>query len=131
VAYVNLHTDAFKERGGEAALTSYGNSTDVTFTTLGVRPEANFLLGSVRTALRGSLGWRHGFGDLAPVSTVSFYTGDSFDITGVPLVEDAALIEAGLDFDMSSRTRLGVSYGGQFGKGALDQDVRGNITLTF
>ena len=131
VAYVSLHTDAFAERGGEAALASDGNSTNVTFTTLGLRPEGSVTLGAMNTTLRGSVGWQHGFGDMVPVSHVSFAGGSSFGITGVPLAEDAAICEGGLDLNVSDRTSLGVSYRGQFGGSATDQDVRGNITLRF
>jgi outer membrane autotransporter protein len=131
VAYVSLHTNAFSERGGEAALASDGNSTNVTFTTLGLRPEGHFTLGAINTTLRGSVGWQHGFGDLAPVSHVSFAGGSSFGVTGAPLAEDAAVTEAGLDLNVSDRTSLGVSYRGQFGGDATDQDVRGNVTLRF
>ncbi|MFX8573833.1 autotransporter domain-containing protein, partial [Acinetobacter baumannii] len=37
LAYVSLHTDAFTEKGGAAALTSAATATDTTFSTLGLR----------------------------------------------------------------------------------------------
>ncbi|MGH6762629.1 MAG: autotransporter outer membrane beta-barrel domain-containing protein [Phyllobacterium sp.] len=58
LAYVNLHTDGFTEKGDAAALTSHGETTDTTFTTLGLRGSAGFVLGTVKATARGMLGWR-------------------------------------------------------------------------
>ena len=55
------------------------------------------------------------FDDITPGAALAFAsTGIGFDVTGVPLAEDSALIEAGLDLNLSPTATLGVSYSGQF-----------------
>ncbi len=52
-------------------------------------------------------------------------------VYGVPLAEDSALIDAGLDFTLGPRTTAGVSYSGQFGDGVSDNGVKGRFTWLF
>jgi uncharacterized protein with beta-barrel porin domain len=49
----------------------------------------------------------------------------------VPLAEDTALIEAGLDINLSPTATLGASYSGQFGDGVGDNAVKGRFTWLF
>jgi uncharacterized protein with beta-barrel porin domain len=52
-------------------------------------------------------------------------TGIGFTVFGVPLAEDSALIDAGLDFNLAPNVTVGVSYSGQFGDGVADNAVKG------
>jgi len=54
-----------------------------------------------------------------------------FSITGVPLAEDSALIDAGLDLALGPNTTAGVSYSGQFGDGVQDNAVKGRFAWLF
>ncbi|MGA3882270.1 autotransporter outer membrane beta-barrel domain-containing protein, partial [Bacillus pumilus] len=69
LAYVSLHTDAFTEKGGAAALTSAATATDTTFSTLGLRTSTTFDIGGTVLTARSVVGWRHAFGDATPFST--------------------------------------------------------------
>ncbi|WP_421913284.1 autotransporter outer membrane beta-barrel domain-containing protein [Mesorhizobium sp.] len=131
LAYVNLHTDGFAERGGDAALTSASSSTDAAFTTLGVRISSGFTVGGVAATARGMLGWRHAFGDVAPLSTFAFAGGNAFTIAGVPISSDAALVELGVDLRFASNATLGLSYAGQFGADASDNGFKAKLDLSF
>lgn len=132
LAYVNLHTRTFTERGGAAALTSGSADTNTTFTTLGLHASTNVNLGATAAMLKGTFGWRHAFGDVVPNAAMRFTGGgDAFTIAGVPISRNAAVIEAGLDFALSSAATLSVSYGGQFGSGVTDQSVRANFNMKF
>ncbi|MDH7794226.1 MULTISPECIES: autotransporter domain-containing protein [unclassified Beijerinckia] len=132
LAYVNLHTNSFRETGKAAALTGAGASTSTTFTTLGLRATTSFTLGGTTAALRGMLGWRHAFGGTVPLTTMALAgSGSAFTIGGVPITRDAAVMEAGLDFALSPNAILGVSYGGQFGSGLSVQSVKANFNLKF
>jgi outer membrane autotransporter protein len=131
-AYVNLHTGDFSEQGGAVALTSRGGDTDTSFTTLGLRGSTGFMLfGTMTATARGSLGWRHAYGDITPVSVASLAGGDAFSIAGVPIAVDEAVAEAGFDLHVNGRTTIGLCYSGQFGSGATDQSVRGDFTVRF
>ncbi|MFZ2154972.1 MAG: autotransporter domain-containing protein [Bradyrhizobium sp.] len=132
LAYVNLSTNGFTEKGGAAALTSQGGNTGVTFTTLGLRTSTGFTLGNGENlTARGMLGWRHAFGDTTPVSTVAFTGGSPFSIAGVPVARDGAVVDLGLDLNLTRNATLGLTYGGQFGSGVTDQTVRGNFAVRF
>ena len=132
LAYVNLHTDGFTEKGGASALESTGTNTGTTFTTVGIRASKDFMLSGTNVKARGMIGWRHAFGDTTPLSRVSFAGGDMFTIAGVPIAKDAAVIEAGLDFGITEKATLGLSYSGQIGSGGTrDHGFRADYRVNF
>ena len=131
LAYVSLHTDGFTERGAAAALSSKSNTTDTTFTTLGLRASAPLSLGATDAKVRGMLGWQHAFGDTTPFSTMAFGTGSAFSVAGTPIAEDAAIIEAGIDFALTGNASLGVTYTGQFGSGTTQNAVDAKLDVRF
>ena len=53
------------------------------------------------------------------------------NLPGVPLAEDSALLDAGLDFALGTNTTAGVSYSGQFGDGVQDNAVKGRFAWLF
>lgn len=130
LAYVSLKTDAFRETGGAAALSGADSRTGTTFTTLGLRASQDVAVGTMSGVIRGTIGWRHAFAE-TPLSVVSFAGGSSFVVAGVPIARHAAIIEGGFDLDLSRTTTLGLSYGGQFASGAVDQTVRANFNVKF
>jgi outer membrane autotransporter protein len=105
------------ERGGLAALYGAGDSSDTSFSTLGVRAS---LQASERTRLRGMLGWRHAFGGCPP-----------FTLTGVPLAKNVAVLEAGVETQLCPNLALGASYSGQFGDGLEDHGFKLNLNWSF
>ena len=78
--------------------------------TLGLRAESTFQFASMQATAKAMLGWQHAFGDVTPTSVHAFAGGAGFTIAGSPIARDTALIEAGLDFDLTPKTTLGVSY---------------------
>jgi fibronectin-binding autotransporter adhesin len=131
LAYVNFRNDSFNESGGAAALAGSKTTTDTTFTTLGLRASTDFVLGGMTSTARGMLGWRHAFGDTTPESNLAFTGSNAFVISGAPIAEDALALEAGLDFKLSSRATLGISYNGQLASKARDNAFKADISLKF
>jgi len=131
LSYVNLRTDAFTETGGAAALSSQATSNDVTFTTLGVRASTDVALGAVNATVRGSVGWRHAFGDVTPVSSMAFAGSDGFEVAGTPIARNAAVLGAGIDFDLAPKAKLGISYTGQLSNGASDHGIDAKLAVSF
>jgi outer membrane autotransporter protein len=131
LAQVRLSTDSFSETGGISALHGDGASTGVAFATLGVHAQSALAVGKGKASLKGTLGWRHGFGDTTPLSTVSFQNGKAFTVAGVPVAENAAVLDLGFDFAVGTDTTLGVSYSGQFGSGVTDNGVRVDFRMKF
>ncbi|WP_170182053.1 autotransporter outer membrane beta-barrel domain-containing protein [Phreatobacter stygius] len=131
LAYVSLSTAAFAEKPDAVALVSSGAASGLTFTTLGLHGATGFMLGSVSARARGTLGWRHAFGDTVPAARLAFAGGTPFGITGVPIARNAAVVEAGLDFNLTPAATLGFTYGGQFGSGLIDQTAKANFNVRF
>jgi outer membrane autotransporter protein len=132
LAFVSLDMDGFTERGGAAALRSEGTSTQVTYNTLGVHAGTTFATGGGNATLSGTLGWRHAFGDVDPRMLLGFAGGGSpFAITGVPVADNAAVLEAGVDFSISPTARFGFSYNGQVGSNISDHGLRVNFNKRF
>jgi len=132
-AYTHLKTSGFAETGGIAALSAPSSTTDLTTTTLGLRASRAFTLGNATTLrARGMAGWRHAYGDVTPQAQFAFASGgESFDISGRPIAADAALVEAGLAFDIGRATTLGLTYTGQFSAGVNDNSVKADLTVRF
>ncbi|WP_162916993.1 autotransporter outer membrane beta-barrel domain-containing protein [Cohaesibacter haloalkalitolerans] len=131
LAYTHLKTDGFSETGGTATLTVDSSSMDTVYTTLGMRASRNFDLGGIKTLVRGSIGWQHAFGDVDPISTARFETGNSFSVTNTPIDKDTAQFEAGFDFRLDKGATLGIGYSGQFGKNAYDNGFNAKLRLQF
>ena len=131
LAYVSLHTNGFNEQGGAAALRTRGQTTDITFSTLGLRASASFDLAGIDSTVHGSLGWRHAYGDTTPLSTHAFSAGNAFTVAGVPIAEDAGVIKAGLDMALTSNAALGLSYDGQIGSSDQQHGFKANFNVRF
>lgn len=131
LAQVRLSSDGSDEDGGAAALRDDGDSTDTTFSTLGLRAASALGLAGVPARLHGTLGWRHAFGDTDSEVTQTFAGGQAFTVSGVPIAEDAAIVEAGLDLSLSERATLGVSYGGQLAADRRDHGLGARFEMQF
>lgn len=131
LAYVNLNTGGYAEQGGPAALNAPGQSTDTTFTTLGLRASTGFDLAGTQVKAQGMIGWRHAFGDTTSLSTHSFTGSDAFTIAGAPTARDAAVIEAGLDLNLTDTATLGVAYQAQFGDGVHNNGFNAKLQVRF
>ena len=58
-------------------------------------------------------------------------TGAAFNIAGVPLARDTALVEAGTDLRINISTKIGLSYAGQLANTVQDHAIKGNFTWQF
>ncbi|RJG05513.1 autotransporter outer membrane beta-barrel domain-containing protein [Noviherbaspirillum cavernae] len=128
LAHVRLKSDAFLERGGPAAMYGEGDSTNATFSTIGLR--ASMQAGE-STRLRGMLGWRHAFGDTAPTSTHTFSGSLPFTLAGVPLAKNVAAFDAGIETQLRPNLTLEASYSGQFGDGLEDHGFKASLNWKF
>jgi subtilase-type serine protease len=131
LAYVKFDADGFAEEGGAAALSSGDQSSDTTFTTLGLRASTELTFGAVNTTVRGAIGWRHAFGDVRPETGLAFAGGSSFGIEGVPIAEEAALLEAGLDMKVTENATLGIAYQGQVASDAQEHGFNAKLGVRF
>ncbi|WPZ15084.1 autotransporter domain-containing protein [Nitratireductor rhodophyticola] len=131
LAFANLATDGYTERGGAAALTSASQSSNAVYTTLGIRAETPIALGETTVTLSGDLGWRRAFGD-TPTSTHSFASGgDAFTVAGVPHARNALMLGAGFNVGVADNASIGLSYNGQLGSGLADHAAKAILNVTF
>lgn len=131
VSYANLHMDSFVEEGGSAALSGNSSNENVTFSTLGLRASKQLSLGSAELDWRGAVGWRHAYGDVSPTSQVAFAGMGTFDVVGLPIARDAAVIETGFDIHFGRATTFGLSYRGQIASDVQDHGLRADMTVQF
>ncbi|WP_322883832.1 autotransporter domain-containing protein [Microvirga lotononidis] len=128
---LRLHTDAFQEEGGPAALTGSARDQDLATTTLGLRAEAR-LSDTVPLIVRGLIGWRHAYGDVEPEALLAFSGGaTAFTVAGTPIDRNALVAEAGLDWQASDTISLGIAYSGQVGKRIQEHALKGNLVWRF
>jgi outer membrane autotransporter protein len=133
LAWLNHHTGRITETGALVALSGGRESFDMAFSTLGLRAATTLTAGE-KTAitLRGTLGWRHAFGDVTPEARLAFRSGGNpFTTAGVPIARDSLITEAGVDIDVAPYARLGLTYSGQFASKAYDHAVKGSVSLRF
>lgn len=101
-------------------------------TTVGAQSAKAMMWGSIQVTPHIEGAWLHAFNDVTPGASLAFATkGIGFDVTGVPLAEDSALLDAGLDFALSDRLSAGVSYSGQYADTVSDNAVKGRLTWLF
>ena len=133
LAYVQVNTSSFKEHGGKlSALRGADNDENVGYSTVGLRFGTIWHWNEMMLVPHASAAWQRAFNDVTPGAALAFAsTGIGLGITGVPLAENSALIEAGLDFDLLPTATLGVSYSGQIASDLTDNAVKGRVTLLF
>ena len=132
LAYVNYDSDKAHEKGGVGRLEA-STDQDATFSTVGLRVGKAFALdnGSTLTP-RGSIGWRHAFGDTKPDADLRFIEGGAgFSSEGVPIARDAAVVEAGVDLSVGKAGKLGLGYSGQLASENRDHAVTVSFSLGF
>ena len=132
LAYVSLDTDGFTEEGGPMALWAESGDTATGFTTLGLRASSAFDLGPAKAGVKGMLGWRHAFNDIVPTTTYQFAAGSAgFEVAGLPVAENALVLDLGLGVGLAKAARLDLSYAGQYGDGISAQALKGSLGWSF
>jgi outer membrane autotransporter protein len=125
---IRAKTDAFTEAGGPAALSGAAISEKTMASTLGVRFETS---PTGPFSLRGTVGWRHGWGDLEPVGRHVFAGGTPFTVLGTAGSRDAGTFNAEARFRLSSSATLSVGYDGVLGSGTADHAITGGLKIVF
>jgi outer membrane autotransporter protein len=126
LAYVRVGS-GIRETGFAAV--SGDAKIDTTYTTLGARGAV--AVNSALTA-RGTLAWRHAFGDVVPAAMLAFQSGSTtFSLAGSPIARNAVVAEAGADLAVAPNATIGVSWNGQFGDGNKTNAVKRHFNWKF
>ncbi|MFC0511441.1 autotransporter outer membrane beta-barrel domain-containing protein, partial [Asaia spathodeae] len=133
VAYVNVHTNSFREKSGPDALAGQDMTTGMTYSTFGIRAAATYQAGRTLLTPRFMVGYRHAFGLTTPTARLNFagVSDANMDVAGTPIAADVAVINAGFGIKATDRITLGIYYTGQYGVQAIDNGAKANISLAF
>ncbi|UOK70665.1 autotransporter domain-containing protein [Ancylobacter polymorphus] len=132
LAYVNVSGASLGEQGGAAALSVSTDDMSTFYSTLGVRLATTVEVGGRTLTPYATLGWQHAFGDVTPNSTMQFAGGlTPFSVSGVPVAEDALLVEAGLSYALSPTAQIGATYAGQLAGDASQNAFTAQFSLKF
>ena len=134
VAYVSATTGAFAETGGNGALSGGSATNSQTYSSLGVRGLLGdySIGGGVSVTPDLDIAWQHGFNSLTPGQSLAFITAaQSFTVLGVPLDQDAAAIQAGLDFKLMPGLKASIGYDGNLGSRDQSHFVRAGLEWQF
>jgi uncharacterized protein with beta-barrel porin domain len=85
----------------------------------------------MNATLHGMSGWRHAAGDIVPFSTQAFAAGDAFTVAGVPLAQNAFILDAGLDVALNEGAALGIAYSGQIAEDAQQHGIKATLSAKF
>jgi len=130
LSQVHVRTDAFTEQGAAAALAINGSSANLSTGVLGVRGTLDLGPGGLH-AYAGA-GWQHAWGDRLPERQQRFVAGaDTFTIYGLPVADNAGVVDLGLRFPIGQMVTADFGYHGQFASGAKDQAARFTLSVAF
>ncbi|MFP1678573.1 autotransporter domain-containing protein [Alloalcanivorax sp. C16-2] len=131
LARVRYQEDRHRETGDPAALSGGGEDADLNVATLGLRLGTGLGLAGLDARAHGTLGWQRTTGDVNPRTEHGFAGGQRFTVTGLPVADEAALLEAGLSLAPTPRTRLGLAYQGRFASDTRQQGANLTLNLAF
>ena len=130
LSQVHVRTDAFTEQGTSAALAIDGSSANLSTGVLGMRGTLD--LGPNGLHAYAGVGWQHAWGDRLPERQQRFVAGaDTFTIYGLPVADNAGVVDLGLRFPVSSMVTADFGYHGQFAGGSKDQAARFTLNVAF
>jgi autotransporter-associated beta strand protein len=134
MAWVQASTGAWSERGGAAALRMRGERRGVLFTGVGLKASHALATGKGTAQVQGEVGWRHASGDVRGWSRQRFHdagTTHAFTSEGHAVAKHAWVLRLAVQGDVARNVKLGVAYGGQYGRGVQDHGARLDVRWFF
>ncbi|MBD8684835.1 autotransporter family protein [Pseudomonas sp. CFBP 13719] len=133
LGYQRYSRDSYREKGGAAALAVDAQTQDNFTSTFGVRlAHLSQLDNGMSLTPRGSLGWRHAYGDVDNSTRQALASGgNAFSVEGSALDRDSLMVEAGLDLGVSARHSIGIGYTGELGSNSRNHAVVGQWQMRF
>ncbi|QUS58284.1 autotransporter domain-containing protein [Pseudovibrio brasiliensis] len=132
VAYAYLTGPGFNEKGGAAALKADSQSNSLTFLTLGTRGEfdlSNYLYGD--TSFVGLAAWQYASAETLDYTQSFIDSGNPFTVASVPIARNVALIETGLQSNLTEHIQLNVNYYGLLSNAAVDHGANARLFVQY
>ncbi len=89
--------------------------------TLGLRGKTTFTIKGAEVITRDSVGWRYAVGDVKPTVSESSAGGSKFDISGVPIARNEAVVDLALGVRVTRNATVSVSYSVQYASGVTSR----------
>ncbi|TYC53539.1 autotransporter domain-containing protein, partial [Rhodobacterales bacterium] len=131
LAQVAFRSGRFEEVGGTSAVFGGGTSTNVTYTTLGLRGVVDLPTSTGAASIKAGIGWQYAFGDTLPTSVQHYAAGDPFSVAGVPIASHALMVNTGLELQFSRAAKVDIAYDGQFGVGERQNAMKAHFEYSF
>ena len=133
LAYVNVRSDRFHEKGGVAALTGNSDTREAVLTTLGVRAAKTLTLNANQQIdLSGHLGWQHNLNPVHSKQDLSFVSGNTdFSVQSVSLARNTAVVGARVGVKLGQATRVDLDYNGHLNSKENTHGVGLNLSWQF
>ncbi|HEU0095669.1 MAG TPA: autotransporter domain-containing protein, partial [Rhizomicrobium sp.] len=133
IAHVDTAAGAFAETGGSTTLSGTGQSEHITYSMLGVQSSLDGVnVDGMTLTPRADIAWDHAFNRVRPVQMLTFQNAaTSFTVLGVPLAQDSAAVQLGLDLAITPHATLSLSYDGNLSSTADSHAVRGGLAWRF
>ncbi len=131
LAHIELSGGAVNEQGAASALSSGSESSGVTFTTAGLNASMPSTLGQFDVSLRGTVGWRHAFGEVTPTLAMAAGGGSAVRVPGAPIAQESAVVQGGVSLQLRKNATLDLQYQGQFSGQGRDNSVNARLAVTF
>jgi len=130
LAHVRLNVGRGQESGTAAALQLAGDRMRTSYATVGARGETQVALRGARLAVRGSLGWRHAFGDQLPVVQAAL-DGQRFAVAGLPIARNSLVGDVRLHGAIRDRVQLSLGYQGAMARGGRNHGMQAGLNWRF
>jgi outer membrane autotransporter protein len=130
LAHVRLTTNAFAERGQDAALRAESQTSGVTFATTGLRGSTDFFIASHRVTASLGAGWRRALDTQAPLAMLALSSAE-FSVAGVAIGRDAAVLDAGIAFCPADNATVSLTYNGQVAASASQHALTARLKIGF
>ncbi len=127
----HLHTDAYTETGGMAALHSQAYDSTSLTTSLGLRAARSIKVRGKDLHIRAGLAWRYAGKDLTPRARLAFQGGPNFTVQGAPIARSSAQADLGADLAIHRKAMLGLAYTGEFASSSQQHTVTLNARWAF
>lgn len=131
VAYVNVRSGGFTEKGHRAALRANKQSGNLFGTTLGIRL-ATDLGESSGFSFAGELGWNQKFGNLDRDLTLGFVDDlGSFKVDSVKASRGGVVVKAAVGYKASRSTNISLGYSGYWSQNQKYNSVNLGVQWNF
>ncbi|MEH5143243.1 S8 family serine peptidase [Enterobacter cloacae] len=132
ISYTEYRNEVFNEQGGAAALSGNKQGQSATVSTLGLRADTLWKIGSLAIGIRSEMGWQHQYGKLNRNTELKFKGTDAvFDVKSVPYSREGVLFKAGAEVMINKNAVLSLGYNGQLSSSHRNNGTNASLTWSF